>query len=172
MLALGGVDTGIYKFLLLCHILVAIVGLGAVMLNGLYAAQGQKRPGPPGRAIAEANWAVTQIAEYFIYAIFVFGILLVLFSNEVFTFGQTWVWVAMLLYIAAMGISHGVMRPGTKQVLALLNEMEQGPPPAGGPPPQVAQLEATGKKLAAGGMALNLIVVAILIMMIWKPGWP
>src|SRR6188768_3312022 len=58
MLALGGTDTGIYKFLLLCHILVAIVGLGAVMLNGLYGAQAKSRQGAPGRAIAEANFAV------------------------------------------------------------------------------------------------------------------
>jgi hypothetical protein len=171
MLALGEPISGWYKFWLLCHILTAIVGLGAVMLNGLYAAQAQKRPGPPGRAIAEANFAVSKIAEYFIYAIFVFGVILVLASHELFKFSQTWVWLAMLLYIVAMGISHGVMTPGTKRVLALLNEMEQGPPPAGGPPPQAAALEATGKKLAAGGMALNLIVVAILILMIWKPGF-
>ena len=60
------------------HILSAIVGLGAVMLNGIYAAQGQKRPGPPGRAISEANFAVSQVAEKVIYLIPVFGILLVL----------------------------------------------------------------------------------------------
>jgi uncharacterized membrane protein len=172
MLALGGTDTGIYKFLLLCHILVAIVGLGAVMLNGIYGAQAKARQGPPGRAIAEANFAVTKIAEYFIYAIFVFGILLVIFSDEAFKFSQTWLIVAMTLYIIALGISHGVMVPSTKKMLALMNEMEQGPPPAGGPPPQVAQMEQLGKKLAAGGMTLNLIVVAILVMMIWKPGWP
>ena len=38
MLAFGGVNSGIYKFLLVLHILTAIVGLGGVMLNGLYAA--------------------------------------------------------------------------------------------------------------------------------------
>ena len=41
--------SGLYKFLLVCHILAAIVGIGAVMLNGLYAAQAQKREGPAGR---------------------------------------------------------------------------------------------------------------------------
>jgi uncharacterized membrane protein len=172
MLALGGPDTGIYKFLLLCHILTAIVGLGAVMLNGLYGAQAKSRKGPPGRAIAEANHAVSSVAEYFIYAIFVFGILLVIFSDEVFKFSQTWLTVSMLLYIVAIGISHGVMKPSSKKMLALMAEMEQGPPPAGGPPPQVAQMEQLGKKLAAGGATLNVIVVVILVMMIWKPGWP
>ena len=82
MIAFGGTNSGIFKLLLVLHILSAIVGLGAVMLNGLYAAQAQKRPGPPGRAVSEANFAVSTIAEKFIYAIPVFGILLVLASDK------------------------------------------------------------------------------------------
>ena len=48
-----------------------------------------------------------------------------------------------------------------------------GPPPAGaagGPPPQVAQLEANGKRMAMLGGMLHLALVAILVLMIWKPG--
>jgi len=45
------------------------------------------------------------------------------------------------------------------------------PAPAGGrPPPQVAELEARGKRAGAVGAALNLLMVAILFLMIWKPG--
>jgi hypothetical protein len=167
---LADLNSGLYKSLLVLHILVAIVGLGAVMLNGLYAAQAQQRPGPPGRAVSEANFTVSSIAEYFIYAIPVFGILLVLASDEAWEFSQTWVWLALLVYAAAITISHAVMRPNTKRVLALLREMEQSPPPAGGPPPQVAELTAAGKRLAAGGATLNVIVVILLVLMIWKPG--
>ena len=74
---LATINSGLYKFFLVCHILVAIVGLGAVMLNGLYGAEAKKRPGPNGRAVAEANHRVTQVATYFIYGILLFGILLV-----------------------------------------------------------------------------------------------
>jgi hypothetical protein len=49
--------------------------------------------------------------------------------------------------------------------------MEQGPPPVGGPPPQLAQLEALGKRQAAAGASLNVVLAVILILMIWKPGW-
>ena len=66
---LATTDSGLYKTLLVLHILTAIVGLGSVMLNGLYAAQAQKRQGPPGRAVSEANFAVSSVGEYFIYAI-------------------------------------------------------------------------------------------------------
>jgi hypothetical protein len=165
-----GPNSGIYKVLLVLHILSAIAGIGTVMLNGLYAAQSQKRPGPPGRAVSEANFAVSAIAEYGIYLIPVFGILLVLVSDESWQFDQTWIWMALALFAIALGISHGIMIPGHKKINALLAEMEQGPPPAGGPPPQAAELAALGKQQAIGGMTLNLMTVAFLVLMIWKPG--
>jgi len=169
MLAFGGLNSGIYKFLLVVHILSAIVGLGAVMLNGLYAAQAQKRPGPPGRAVSESNFAVSGVAEKVIYTIPVWGILLVIASDKAWKFSDTFVWVALLLFVIAMGISHGVLIPGHKKINTLLAEMEQGPPPAGGPAPQVAQIEDLGKRQAAAGMTLNLFVVVFLLLMVWHP---
>jgi hypothetical protein len=167
---LAAYGSGLYKTLLVLHILTAIIGLGAVMLNGIYAAQAQKRPGPAGRAVSEANYFVSHIGEFFIYAIPVFGILLVLDSGKLWKFSQTWIWLALLIYVAAIGISHAVLIPGHKRINALLAEMEQGPPPAGGPPPQAVELQAIGKKMAAAGMTLNVVVVIFLVLMIWKPG--
>ena len=169
MLAYEGGFSAIFKVFLVAHVLCAIVGLGAVMLNGIYAAQGQKRPGPPGRAISEANFAVSNVAEKFIYLIPVFGILLVLTSHGALHFGDTFVWLALALFIAALGVSHSVLIPGHKKINGLLLEMEQGPPPAGGPPPQLAQIQTLGKRQAAAGASLNVVVAVILVLMIWQP---
>jgi len=171
VLAFGGLNSGIFKLLLVLHILSAIVGLGAVMLNGLYAAQSQKRPGPEGRAVSEANEAVSNIAEKVIYLVPVFGILLVLASDSAIKFSNTFVWLSLVLFIAALGVSHSVLVPGQRKINALLLELEQGPPPAGGPPPQLVQIQALGKRQAAAGASLNVVVAVILILMIWKPGW-
>src|SRR5437870_3805140 len=116
MLAFGGVNSGIYKFLLVLHILSAIVGLGAVMLNGLYAAQTRQRPGPAGRAVLEANAFVSAIATYFIYALAVFGIALIYTSDKAWKFSQTWTWLALLLYLIAVGIAHAVLTPGARRI--------------------------------------------------------
>jgi len=167
---LADYGSGLYKTLLVLHILTAIVGLGAVMLNGLYASQATRRPGPPGRAVSEANFAVSTIGEYFIYAIPVFGILLVIVGHPLWKFSQTWIWLALVLYVIAIGISHSILIPGHKRVNALLAEMEQGPAPAGSPSPQAVELEALGKRMAAAGATLNVFVVVFLILMIWKPG--
>jgi uncharacterized membrane protein len=171
MLAFGGLNSGIFKALLVLHILSAIFGFGGVVLNGLYAAQAQKRPGPTGRAVLEANLAVSGIAEKIIYLVPVFGILLVLASDSAIKFSNTWVWLSLVLFIGALGASHSILFPGAKKINALLLEMEQGPPPAGGPPPQLAQIQALGKRQAATGATLNVVLAIILILMIWKPGW-
>jgi Predicted integral membrane protein (DUF2269) len=169
MLAFGGTNSGIFKLLVVLHILSAIVGLGGVLLNGLYAAQAQKRQGPTGRAVSEANYAVSTVAEKVIYLIPVFGILLVLASDSGVSFGDTFVWLSLGLFVIALGISHSVLIPGHRRINGLLLEMEQGPPPVGGPPPQVAQIQALGQKQGGAAMVLDVILVAILALMIWQP---
>ena len=99
-----------------------------------------------------------------------FGILLVLASDKAWKFSQTWIWLSLLLYVVAIGDLARDPDPGHKKINALLLEMEQGPPPAGGPPPQVVEIQAIGKKMAAAGATLNVFVVVILVLMVWKPG--
>jgi hypothetical protein len=170
MLAYESGLSNTFKVLLVLHILSAIVGIGGVTLNGLYAAQAQKRQGPTGRAVSEANYAVTSVAEKVIYLVPVFGILLVLASDGAFKFSMTFVWLSLTLFIAALGLSHSILIPGHKKINTLLLEMEQGPPPVGGPPPQVAQIQVLGKKQASTAMVLDLILVVIVCLMIWQPG--
>lgn len=161
------------KFLLLGHIVCVVVGIGGVMLNGVYGIQAKNRPGPGGLAITEANHVASNIAEFFVYGIPVFGILLVL-RIDAYDFDQTWVWLSLLLYAIAVSIVHAIMVPNVKKMIELQRELvSMGPPagaPAGGPPPQVAELEQRGKTLATFGPVLNVIAVVIIILMIWKPG--
>jgi hypothetical protein len=170
MIGLFEPASGWYQFILVLHILSVIFGLGTVSLNGVYAAQAQKRQGPPGRAITEANFFVTGIAEYIIYTIPVWGIILVLSSHDAAKFSQTWVWLSFVLHLVAIGLSHAIMIPGVRRIIELQKEMEQGPPPAGGPPVQVAELQSIGTRLAPTGMVLNLLLVVIVVLMITKPG--
>ena len=82
-------------------------------------------------------------------------------------------WLSILFYIAAIGFSHGFQQPNARRMVALAEELVNGgPPPEGaqGPPPQVAEMEATGKKLAMGGGILNLALLVIIVLMVFKPG--
>jgi len=164
-----------YDLLLLLHILTAIVGFGAVFLNAIYGAQTRARPGPEGLAIAQANFLVGKIAEYFIYAVFVLGILLVLISDDAWSFGDTWIWLSIVLYLVGIGLSHGILTPNVKRMIALMQEMvSMGPPPQGatgaGPPPQAAELEQRGQRVGLTGATLNVLLVVILYLMVFQPG--
>ena len=170
-----GVGSTGYKIVFVLHMLAVIVGFGTVVLNGIRGAEAKKRPGPGGLAIGESGFKVNSIAEYFIYAVPVFGIGLVLMSDGTWGFGQTWVWLTLALYVVGIGVSHAVLIPSEKRMNVLAAELvAAGPPPAGapagGPPPQVVEMEGLEKKLAAAGTFLNVLVVVAVALMIFKPG--
>lgn len=171
MLATYGSDA--YKIVLTLHILCAIVGFGAVFLNGLYGQQAKSRKGAEGLAISEANLLVSKVGEYFIYAVFLLGVALVLIGDDVWGFGDAWIWLSMLLFLVALGISHGLMQPRVNRLVDLQRQLVSGgPPPAGatGPPPQVLEMEKIGKQVGIIGPVLNLFMVAVLVLMVFKPG--
>jgi uncharacterized membrane protein len=169
-----GITGAAYKIVLLLHILCAIVGFGTVILNGLYGREAKRRPGPGGLAISEANLFVSGVAEYFIYAVFVLGFALIGLSDKAWKFSQTWIWLAIVLYIVGIGISHAVLFPNARRMRDLAKEMvDAGPPPADappGPPPQLAEMKQREKTLGAASGFLNILLIVILVLMIWKPG--
>jgi uncharacterized membrane protein len=160
-----------YKVVLLLHILSAIIGFGAVYLNALYGRAAQRRQGAVGLAIAETNFEVSEIATYFIYAVQVFGILLVLMSDDVIEFSQGWISASFVLYIILIGLEHGVMRPNVRQMHARLRELNAAAPVEGARrPPQVDEIERRARTVGSVGAVLNLLVVVLLYLMIWRPG--
>jgi uncharacterized membrane protein len=176
MPVLATIDGGFYKFVLVLHIFCAIVGFGAVFLNGVYGAQMKQRmqSGKVAEAIGifEANDFVSKIGEYFIYAVFILGFAVIGLSDSVWKFSQTWVWLSVVIYLVAIGLSHGVLMPAVKRMGVLMHEMAAGPPPVGGPPPQAAEMAAIGQKLGVVGPILDLAMIAVLFLMVFKPGGP
>jgi uncharacterized membrane protein len=101
----------------------------------------------------------------------ILGILLIVTSDEVWKFDQKWISFSFLLYIIGIALSHAVLRPTVKKLNTLTAQLAAaGPmPSAGGPPPEVAEVEALGKRAGAVGAVLNVIVVVVLALMVWKP---
>lgn len=163
----AGVSSTTYKVILAVHLLTAIVGLGAVTLNGLYAAEAQKRPGPAGRAISEANYKVGAIAEWLILLVPITGACLVWASDGLWEWGAAWVSASLAISIAALLIARLVLVPGHKRINGILAEMETVGDDAR--PALGAEVARLGKMQAASGGILNLMLVALVVLMIWKP---
>jgi uncharacterized membrane protein len=167
-----GLNSGIYKLLLVLHICAVVVGFGGVALNGLYGARAKKAGGREGLAVAETNfWITERVAEPAIYAVPILGILLIVTSDDVWKFDQKWISFSFLLYIVGIALTHAVMRPALKRMNALQAELAApGVAPAGGgAPPQVAELESLGQRVGAVGAVLNVLLVVIIALMVWKP---
>jgi uncharacterized membrane protein len=151
-------DFGSYQLLLVIHLLTVVVGIGSVVLNGVYGAQAKKAGPNGGNAIVRANFAVTEIAEKVIYLIPVTGILMILDDDYPWDFSDTWVWLSIVLYVVAVGNAHMNLKTGAKRMI----ELTQGPP--------TPEMEAVGKRLGIAGTINDLIVVALIVLMVWKPG--
>ncbi len=166
------IGSALYRFILVLHIVCAIAGFGAVFLNGVYAAFARKRPPAEALAITEANYFIsTKPARALIYATGLFGFVLIFLSGGAWTFSQTWVWLSIVIYFVAMGISHGAIAPLVRRVIALQKEMIAAGSSASAPPPQAAELQALGKKIGPIAGSLHLALLVMVYLMVFKPGF-
>lgn len=148
---------GYYQVLLVIHLLTIIAGIGSVVLNGVYGSEAKKAGPNGGNAVVRANFQVSTIAEYIIYLIPVTGILMVI-KSPAWDFSDAWVMISIALYVIALGNAHMNLIPGSKKMI----ELTQGPP--------TPEMETWDKRLAIAGATNNLIVVALVVLMVWKPG--
>lgn len=187
-----GVDSGAYEAVMIVHIMCVVVGLGTVFLNGIYGAESKRLRGREGLAVFEATEKVGRVAEAFILAIPVFGIALVLMSHGEWSFSQPWIIASLALYAAAITLSFGLHLPNLRKMGGLMTELvamsEMRPAVSGGavpaddpaaagafaaaagPPAQAIELEARGKRAGIYGASLDLAVIGLVVLMVWKPG--
>jgi hypothetical protein len=75
-----------------------------------------------------------------------FGIMCIVTSDEAFEFSDTFVSLAFVVWIAMNGVFHGLVLAGQKQ-----NDE---------------------KKVNNGQAIMTVLLLVMLYLMIWKPGWP
>jgi arginine exporter protein ArgO len=75
-----------------------------------------------------------------------FGIMLIVTSDEAFEFSDTFVSLAFVVWIAMNGVFHALVLAGQKQ-----ND---------------------DKKVTNGQAIITVLLIVMLYLMIWKPGWP
>jgi uncharacterized membrane protein len=165
---LAGNDDTIYGIVLFLHILAVIIGFGPTFVYPVYAAMARKRPGPEGLAINQVTLEIGKRFEYAIYAVPILGILLILLSDEVFEFSDPWISASFVAYLVALGISLGLHQPNLRALVALQGTIG----PSGPTAEQGRELEERGKKAGMFGGILHLLLVVLLWLMIFKPGWP
>jgi len=163
-----GLDGGLYRLLLLLHILTAAVGFGAVAFNGLYRARARQRGGDDEHVLLEENGYITRLAEYLIYVVFVFGILVALSSKNYWELSQSWLSLAMLLYIIEIGLLHGVIHRAERQYKELLVHVNAAGP--SGRTGEVTQLEQLEHRIRLGWAGFDVLFLLVMYLMVFTPG--
>jgi uncharacterized membrane protein len=166
-----GVDGSLYKFLLVLHIACVVLGFGALAFNGFNVGRASKHTGADRAGIVEASDEVSRIAEFFVYAAFVFGLLLVATSKSLYKFSQGWLSGAMALYIVDLGVLHGVIRRSQKQYSQLTDQVNGAArPPGAAPPPGVGELARLEQRISIGWAAFDVLFLVVIYLMVFKPG--
>jgi hypothetical protein len=75
-----------------------------------------------------------------------FGIMCIVTSDEVFEFSDTWISLAFVVWIAMNGVFHALVLTGQRQ--------------------------GDDAKVTNGHAIMTVLLLVMLYLMIWKPGWP
>jgi uncharacterized membrane protein len=156
-----------YNLLLTLHLICVIGGFGFLAYSGLTLVVGRHR----GAAIGtlEVSLQMSVLAELLVYGAFIFGLAAV-GSSDAWKFGQTWVYLALVLYVVDVGILHAVIKPGQREYAAVAHRLTSVDAPGAGRPPEVGRIDQLEKRIGLGWGLFNVIAIAVVFLMVFQPG--
>ncbi|MEP6640110.1 MAG: DUF2269 family protein, partial [Chloroflexota bacterium] len=162
----GFVDMAwLFPFLLFLHVLGAIVAFGPTFSFSIIGAMGGAEPQHANFAtrVTHALTSRRVLPIGFTMPITGLAIMAVRGINP-FARESWWLALAIVLYIAVYGYGFFVQSKLVERVVEITSTLP--PPGASGPPPE---LQALIGRIQRGGIAMALLIVAIVFLMVVKP---
>jgi uncharacterized membrane protein len=147
-----------YPWLKTLHILFAIVAVGLNISYGIWQARAAREPEHTGYALRGIKFLDDRVANPSYAGLLIVGILLVLLGPWEFT--QFWVLASIALYVALGTVAFFFYSPLLKRQIAAYEA-------SGAQTPEFAALGARARLV---GIVLAVLVVAIIVLMVVKPG--
>lgn len=141
-----------HKFLLALHVLAAIFAIGPLVHAATTAGRGVRR-GDAGATATSARLA--RLYGYVSVIVVVLGMSLVRPKWHA-EFGDTWVWLSLVLWLLAVALVLAVLVPALDRATEKITAGE----PVG----------ALTARVAAAGGAVGLIFAGIVFLMVYRPG--
>lgn len=160
-----GLDSAIYRIVLLLHTATAIVGFGGLIAHGAYNAKAFASKASEAAVLLKNTRAVTDIAHYALYALFALGIVLISLSDGTFSMSEPWVSAAFVVWFLTIGAAHGLVKPTMAKMQDRAEEMN-----GDAILKDDSVIAGLAKKLAIGEAATQLLLLIGLVLMFWKPG--
>jgi uncharacterized membrane protein len=152
MIVLGMYREGIYDVFLFLHLLSVLVAFAPAFVNPVLATLLRREGGSASGPIAAVQARATQTI-YFPAAVAtgIFGILMVLTSDDVIEFSETWISLAFLVWFGLLAVVWFKILPAER-------ELGRGPS------------ETAEKALAQFGGIGHLLIAVMLYLMVFQPG--
>lgn len=163
-------DSTGFRIFLFLHLVCVVGGFGALAYNGLYLTLGRRQKVGAGPVLA-ANKQVSSLGELLVYGAALFGIAAAGSSHNTDKFSQAWLIAALAIYVVMLGILHGWIRPRRRRydnVTEALAAATRTAPQAQAP--DVAELARLDRQIGAGWGVFNILVLAALYLMVFRPG--
>jgi hypothetical protein len=173
-----------FDLVLIVHVACVLIGLASLFTTGLQAWRSRAGPGSRGAA---------SVARYFrpginwpgrtLYAVLLFGVLLVAMSQDAYGFSDPFVQIGLVLWILAVAVAEMVVWPGERRIQQLVAD-SWVPRPNGlssDPPVAATESAADGLAIARGferGLATRVavsawiacaVLIVAIVVMVQKP---
>jgi uncharacterized membrane protein len=149
----------VFKLLLFLHLLAAIFAVGPLVGAATTAGRALRRS-DAGAVTAAAR--VIRLYSYVSIVVVVLGMGLMSQkapwdkTQHVADFGDTWIWLSLLLWVGTMALSLGLLVPTLTEAAAEIGRSGAAP-------------SLVGRIAAAGGL-IGLVYAVIVLLMVYQPG--
>jgi hypothetical protein len=155
---------------LFLHILAAIAAFGPSIAYGLIATLGQKEPLHANFALRVILRIENRLATPMAVVVPILGVILIFLGDWVFLENE-WLIIAVVLYAISFFFGVFVVDRWLARMIDLSGGQSGAPPPRTGehvgPGPEFFALT---RRVQVGGPLLGLMLVAMVLLMVWKPG--
>ena len=148
----------LYPWLKTLHILLAIVAVGFNISYGLWQARASREPQHMGYALRGIKFMDDRVANPAYIGLAVLGVIMVLIGP--WQFEQLWIAVSIGLYVLLAVVGLALYSPTLKRQIAAYEA-------SGAQSDEFAALTTRSRVL---GAVLGVIVIAIIVLMVVKPG--
>jgi uncharacterized membrane protein len=142
-------DTG-YKIVLLLHIITMIIALAGAVAHPLMFELEKRRSDPDPVALAQRIITPSKIYAISFALAGIIGFGLISMSDDVIKWGDAWVWLSIVIWLAVNGLLHALILPNEAAV-------------ASGDTTAMAKVETFGK-------VATVLILVLLYLMVVKPG--
>lgn len=164
----GGLDSRLYEWTLIVHIVLVIVGMGSSFVWPVIQARARRAGGAAPGVVAPI---VVDLSKLFTTVPLTLaglaGFALIGFSDDAWEMGQLWLDLSILLWLAGVGLGWLVMAPSQRKAVALGGALASGT--AADPAATAAELERLQGRIKQVGGFLHLDTLVIVVLMVLKP---